>query len=149
VLARAQRVLGALAIVDVRDEHVPADDATVDVAKRPGARLKPPVRAVCAAETMLIFEGNSGRDCLCPCGDRARTIVGVNGVTGAPALQVLERPAEVLEHLAVDLLERTLGREDADQAGDCIDEQSKARFAHAEGVVDARMLLVFASGVIG
>ena len=86
---------------------------------------------------------------MCPCGNRARKIIGVNGVSGAPSFQFLERPAEVIKHLAVDLLDHTFGRRDADEAGDRIDEQSKALFARAEVVFDTRVLVMLTSGVIG
>ena len=48
-------------------------------------------------------------------------------------LQFIERAAEILEHLAVDVLDPAFGCHDRDQTGNRLDDQPKAIFAGAEG----------------
>ena len=72
----------------------------------------------------------------------------MHGVAWAPLFQLLECPAEVVESLAVDVLDLTLGRHDGDEAGDGIDDQPKTLFARGEAILDVRPLLVISSGPV-
>ena len=57
VLFAAQFVLSSLPILNVRLEYVPSDNATLTVAKRKAAKLKPSVDAVEAAEACFKISG--------------------------------------------------------------------------------------------
>ena len=61
-LARREGLLGALALVDVDEQVVPADDVPVRIPKRKSARLKPAVDAIETSSAYFELEGLTGRD---------------------------------------------------------------------------------------
>ena len=106
-LARREGLLGALALVDVDEQVVPADDVPVRIAKRKSARLKPAVDAIERRARYFELEGVTGRDRMREDLDDARKILRMNRAVGPPVLQLLQRLAEVLEDLAVDEFDLT------------------------------------------
>src|SRR5262249_6434391 len=82
-------------------------------------------------------------------GADARQIVRVDGVGLAPVFQFFDRPAEVIEHMPVDVLDLTPGRQDGDKAGDGIDDEPKMPFVHGEAVLHARALSALSAGLVG
>src|SRR5439155_20453363 len=58
--APSQLLLRLLACIDVRQQVVPADDPTLDVAKREAARLEPPILAIRPTEAVLEFVWQPG-----------------------------------------------------------------------------------------
>ena len=105
------------------------------------ARLEPPIGAVGAPEAVLEIIGGRRFHRLLPCRDDSGKVGGVNGVAGAPLLQLLERPAEVLEDPMIDELDLAAGRHDRDEAGNGVDDQPKTIRAQAERVFGARAIL--------
>ena len=71
-------------------------------------------------------------DGVLPGGDARGEVVRVNSVCGAPLLQFFERPAEVLDYLAVDVFDAAVRRHDRDQTGDGLDDQPKGFLTSAE-----------------
>ena len=61
------------------------------------------------ADAMLEFVRLARFDGVLPCSDDAGEVVRVNSVRGAPSPQFFERPAEVLEDLAVDVFDAAVG----------------------------------------
>src|SRR5439155_88059 len=57
------------------------------------------------------------------------------GVRGALSFQLFERPAEVLEDLAVDVFDLTAGCHDRDETGDGLDDQPKGFLSSPERLV--------------
>ena len=77
-LAFAQRLLGALALVDVDEQVEPADNVPVRIPKRKSARLKPAVDAIEASRTDFELEGFTGRDRMGEALDDAWKILGMS-----------------------------------------------------------------------
>jgi|SRR6516225_9935860 hypothetical protein len=71
-----------------------------------------------------------GLDGFLPGGQRSTSIARVHGVRGAPVLQFIKRPAKIIEHLTVHVLELASGRHDSDQARDRLDDEAIALLAH-------------------
>src|SRR5262245_53236348 len=61
-LAFAQRVLRPLPLVDVRQQHAPANDAPARIAQRKTAVLEPQIGAVRPPETLQDLVGAARRD---------------------------------------------------------------------------------------
>ena len=53
----------------------------------------------------------------------------MHGICCPPLPQLFKRPAEVLEDLAVDVLDPAVGRHDGDEAGQGLDDEAEALFA--------------------
>ena len=60
---------------------------------------------------------------------------------GSPALQLLQRLAEVLEDRTVDEFELTAGRKGRDQAWNAVHDQARLAFAFAQRVLGALPLI--------
>src|SRR5262245_36142868 len=109
-LAGQDSLLSALAFVDVSQQVVPADDASIVASKWKAARLKPAVLPIEPAEAVLPVTQQAGFDGALPCRPEAGQVVGMNNASIVPVLQFLERSAEVLEQLAVGVFDFASGR---------------------------------------
>src|SRR5205807_996494 len=118
----------------VRQQILPAYDATLAVAKREPSRLEPPVHAVSPAKAMLHFVRSSGFNGLSKSGDYMREVIRVNGVCGFPMLQFFEALSEVFKDLAAYEFDPALGVHDRQQSGNGVDNQAKGLFACLLGV---------------
>ena len=76
-LAAAQSLFGFVAVVDVFEGAVPADDLAVLVASRGSASPHPSPFAVVAADAVLNVERLAGAEGLFPCSESRLTVVGV------------------------------------------------------------------------
>ena len=53
----------------------------------------------------------------------------MHGIRCPPLTQFFKRPTEVLEDLAVDVLNPAVGRHDGDETGKSLDDEAEALFA--------------------
>src|SRR6266403_4824938 len=127
-------------LVNVREQVIPTDDATFSVTQRQATRMKPPVRTVSTAQTVVNVIGIPGFDRVPPCGDRLREIIWMDGFAGTPTFQFFKSLAEVFQDLVVDEFDSTFPRHYSYQAGDAIDDQAKSLFARAHGIFRALAL---------
>ena len=97
--------------------------------KRKAARLEPAIFAIGSADAVLEFVRLPGVDGVLPGGRHPRQIGGMHGVRRPPLPQLFKRPAEVIEDLAVDVLNAAVGRHDGDEAGKGLDDEAEALFA--------------------
>jgi len=123
-------LLRFLAGMDVGEQVVPADDTAVAVSQWEPTGLKPAVLAIKPSDPVFELVRLSGFDGVLPGSDDEWEIGGMNGVRGAPSLELLEGPAEILEDPAVDVLDRTGRRHHGDEAGNRLDDEAKALLAH-------------------
>src|SRR3954469_10873670 len=84
---------------------------------------------------MLEFVRLARFDGVLPRRDDGAEGVRVNGVGGAPSLQFFQRPAEVLEDLAVDVFDSAGWGHDGDETRDRLDDQPKRLLTSPEGRV--------------
>src|SRR6185503_6126784 len=136
MLALAKRLLGALAIVDVVQQYAPPVNGSGGIAKRAAPALKPTIDTVRSFEALLRLE-------VVACGERARgfsdlilQILGMNRVDRLPLLEVLQRPAEVIQQLAIHDFDLTGPTQQTNETRDVVDDQ-------------ARILLTFLQLLIG
>ena len=87
--------------------------------------------AIAPSNPVLELVRLSRVDGVLPGGLHLRQIGRVNGVRRAPLLQFVDRPPEILEHLAVYVLDFAGRRHDSDQARDRLDDEAKALLAHS------------------
>src|SRR5918996_6218992 len=73
--------------------------------------------------------------------DGAWKILRMRGISGFPALQLLERLAVVLKDLPVDKFDLPGGREGRDQPGNAVHDQARLTFAFAQRVLGALPLV--------
>ena len=97
VLAVAQGLFGALAIVDVDQQVKPAEDAPVRIPQRQANDVEPAVDAVGATMAAFDVVRTAPLVRIQLCGDCPRQVIRVDDVGGLPAFQLLERLAEVVE----------------------------------------------------
>src|SRR4051812_39923998 len=71
----------------------------------------------------------------------ASHVLGMYRVVGPPPLELLPRPAEVLEDRAIDELELTFGRKGRDQPGNAVHDQAQFAFALAQRVLGALLIV--------
>lgn len=131
--APAQLLLCLLPRIDIRQQVVPADDAAIGVSKREAARLEPAIFAIGSADAMLEFVRLPGLDGVLPGGRHSGQVGRMHGIRCPPLLELFKRPTEVVENLAVDVLNPAVGRHDGDEAGNGLDDQPKAVFAGPTG----------------
>ena len=104
----------------------------VGVAKWKAAQLEPTVLPVGSPDAMLDVVGLTGFDRVLPGGYYVWEISRMHRLDGAPLLQFFERPAKVLDDLAIDMLDLARRRHDRDQAGNGFDEQARLPLAFAQ-----------------
>ena len=129
VLAPPQGISRPLALVDVDEQVVPADDLPVRIPKRKSARLKPPVDAIETSRTHFELERLTGRDRATEEFDDPRKILGMCHAAGSPVLQLLQRLAEVLDDRTVDEFELAPWRKGRDEAWNAVDDEARLAFA--------------------
>ena len=56
----------------------------------------------------------------------------MHGIRCPPLSELFKRPTEVIEHLAVDVLNPAVGRHDGDEAGKGLDDEAEALFSWRE-----------------
>src|ERR1700752_2819763 len=101
MLALAKRLLGAVAIVDVVQQYAPPVNGAGGIAKRAAPALKPTIDTVRSLEALLRLEGIADGHRSRNDRDVIRQILGMNRVDRLPLLEVLQRPAEVIQQLAI------------------------------------------------
>ena len=79
-----------------------------------------------------------GLDRVLPGGRDAWQVGRMHGIRRPPLPQLFKRPTEVLEDLAVDVLNPAVGRHDRDEAGKGLDDEAEALFAGARSLLDVR-----------
>ena len=129
VFARAKRLLHALAVLDVCQQHVPADGTTPRIASGKGACLEPTVHAVRAALAEFEIVGLPCLDRVSPCRDRAGQVLGMDRIAHLPVLQLLDRLTEVIEELAVEQFDSARGIQGAHKPRDAVDDEAKPLLA--------------------
>src|SRR6266852_7289139 len=120
-------------LVNVRKQVIPTDNATFSVTQRQATRMKPSVRTVSTAQTVVNIIRIPRFDRVPPGGDRLREVIWVDGVARTPTFQFFKSFAEVFQDLVVDEFDLTLRRHYCNQAGDAIDDQAKRLFPLTEG----------------
>ena len=133
--------LGDLQIVDVRQQHAPPNDVAVRIANRKTAIREPVIDAIRPPKTLHDFVWTAGRDRACEDLDDVRQILRMNCVVRPPLPELLERLAEVLEHLAVDDFDVTGCAQECDQPRDAVDDQTRFALAFAQGLLGALALV--------
>ena len=86
-----QRLLSTLPLVDVRQQHAPANDVTACIAKRKAVVLEPAIRAVRTSKPLhnRVWVARANR--LCEDLNDVREVLRVNGVVRSPLFQLLQR----------------------------------------------------------
>src|SRR5262245_43527241 len=84
-LAFAQRLLGALQVVDVDDRPVPMSDPPLAVIERLSNGLNPSILAVCAPELVDIVVRRPGGDRMQPPSYGRVAVIGINELEPPPA----------------------------------------------------------------
>ena len=113
---------------------------TVRISKRTSSCLKPAVGVVVTSGAYFELEGVTGRNRLAEAFQDAWKILGMRHPTGGPALQLLERSAEVIEAWTVDEFELTGGREGCDQPWNAVHNQPRLALAFAQVAIQAARL---------
>src|SRR6266403_4226665 len=127
-------------LVNVRKQVIPTDNATFSVTQRQATRMKPPVRTVSTAQTVVNVIGIPGFDRVPPCGDRLREIIRVDGFAGTPTFQFFKSLAEVFQVLVVDEFDLAFRSHYGYQAGDAIDDQANTLFTLPQLRIEAGVL---------
>ena len=79
-----------------------------------------------------------GLDRVLPGGRHLRQVGRMHGIRCPPLPQLFKRPTEVLEDLAVDVLNPAVGRHDGDEAGKGLDDEAEALFAGGRSLLGLR-----------
>ena len=134
----AQLLLRLLARIDIRQQVVPTNDAVVGVAKREATRLEPAIFAVGSTDAMLELVRLPGLDRVLPGGRHLRQVGRMHGISRPPLPQLFKRATEVVEDLAVDVLNPAVGCHDGDEAGKGLNDEAEALFAGGRSLLGLR-----------
>src|SRR5262245_19743910 len=104
-LLQSRQRLGA--ILDVRQQNVPAGNTAGIIADWDEAGVKPPIFAVEASQTCFVMEGNTGNYRFLKNLEDTGKVFRMYDVNCSPVLQLFRRPSKILEHLAIDGFERS------------------------------------------
>src|SRR5262249_14507033 len=115
----------ALSVVDVAVQNEPPQNTTVGVANREASNLEPSICAVGSPNAVFELVRLTELDGPLPGGDDAGKVVGMNGVRGRPPFELVERLAEVVQHLPIHELNLAVGRRDGNQRGNTVDDLVK------------------------
>src|SRR5688572_30139101 len=113
VFAPAQPIFGALSIVDVGEEVVPADDASIAVTKWHAEAMEPSEYAVRASNAHIDIERVAGRHGVGFTRRNRRDVVRMH--RDGPVANLLERASRVAECRLVHMLDLAIRRVHADQ----------------------------------
>ena len=116
-LSLAQRLLGLLGFIDVRQENVPAHDAPGVIADSAAAGFKPPIFAVEPAQTLFEVVGNLGGYRSPKIFKHMGKVFRMNHIGRYPVLLLFHRSAKILDALAIDGFDFTVRGHDRDETG--------------------------------
>src|SRR6201991_33805 len=125
MLALAKRLLGALAIVDVVQQYAPPVNGAGGIAKRAAPALKPTIDAVRSLEALLRLEGIADGDRSRDDSDVIRQVLGMIRVNRPPLLEVLQRPAEVIQQLAIHDFDLTGRTQQTNETRDVVEYEAR------------------------
>ena len=134
-------ILGAFQIVNVRQQHTPANDVAVRVTNRKATIREPAIDAIGPSKALHDFVRCAGRERTREYFDDVRPILRMNCVVRPPLPELFERLAEVLEHLAVDDFDVTGRGQECDQPRDAVHEQARTALAFAQCFTQPRHFL--------
>jgi hypothetical protein len=125
-----QTVFCLFALVNIRKQDVPADDATFGVPHGESANLEPAVYAIGPTDSVrrVISRWMSGFNRAFPRGQHARKVIAMNSVGAGPTFQFVKRPARIIQALLTDEFDRQ------NKTGNVIDDLAKTLFAPAQGL---------------
>jgi len=102
--------------------------------------MEPPVDAICAALAELDIVRAPAFERTFEYVDDAGKVIGVNGVSARPSLEVFERLAEVVEDLRVDELDRSVRCQNRNESGNPVDDIVESELALHSALVTASFL---------
>src|SRR5438874_68301 len=123
-LAALERVLHALALINVDIQDVPTENGPARVPTGKATNLKPTIRPVEAPETRLVVMWLTRCDRAREDLDDTREVIRMKRIADPPLLQFLERPAAVFDELIAEGVDATRRCQDCDQARDVAYEPS-------------------------
>ena len=126
LLFAGEQCFSPLAVIDVGVHDVPADDTTSRIRERHHAPMEPTIDAVGTAYAVVDvvwFHPSGGDRSLRRC-DHRRKIVRMDRLARSPAFQLFERCAQVLEDLAVGVLDFAGRRQEGDHGRNDIGDRA-------------------------
>src|SRR5262249_48912108 len=123
-LSFEKRLFGALAVVDIREQHAPSRDLSFCIAEREAAVLNPAIGAVSSPETLRDLIGSAGGDRACEDIRDVWQILRMNRAVGTPLSQLLQGLTEILEQLKVDDVDVAGRRQECDHPGNTVHEHA-------------------------
>ena len=133
-LARVNGLLGALPVVDIDQEDVPAGDVPVGVTHGQRAHLEPAIDAIGTAAAMLDIVGGSGPDRARKRGDHARQVIWMHRVAELPRFQLLDRSAKVFQELSVEMFHLTRRSQGRGEPGNAVDDLAEIDLTRPQGL---------------
>ncbi len=120
MFALAQRILGALPFVDVRQQHAPPNHPPAWIAQRKSVVLEPTIGAVRPPESLHDLVWAARGDRLCKGLGDVWKVLRVNGVVRPPVFQLFKGPSGVFDDSAVDEFDLAGSGQHCDQAGNAV-----------------------------
>ena len=102
--------------------------------------MEPPVDTICAALAELDTVRAPAFERTFEYVDDAGKVIGVNGVSARPSLEVFERLAQVVEDLRVDELDRSVRCQNRNESGNPVDDIVESELALHSALVTASFL---------
>src|SRR5262245_6846747 len=127
--ALAERVRGALLVVDVDDDAVPLRDSTVRITERLSDRLNPAQLTVRPSQLVGILIRGPRPDRLQPALYRRIAVIGMDELEPSAIRKALRRVAEKVHGPLVQVIQVALGSTAPDQRRNGIDKQAKLTLA--------------------
>lgn len=120
-------------VVDVGRQGIPEDDAPFRIPQGETACVEPAVDPVGAAAASLAFVWMAGFERRLPRGEDTRAVIRMIAVDLPPALQFLERRAEIVQAVAVGVYEIAVRIHEDNEGRKAIEDQTKTTLVRAHG----------------
>src|SRR6266853_2428449 len=125
------------ALVDIRNQVIPTNNAPFGITLRTRSKVEPTVHSIGSTATSLQITRLPSCDGP-PIGfDHARKVIRMDGVAGGPILQFLSGLAEVFQDLAVDKFDLACRIRGRHKPRNTVDDQAQTLLIRSESVLSA------------
>ena len=136
-----QRFLGALTIVNIGDQTIPASDSAFCVLHRKNASLGPSIEAIGPSITEFTIVGSSGCQRMRKFHHHARKISRVDRTVGSPGVQLLKRHAKEIQQRSIGLIDLTGRIQSAYKPRNAVENLAEIVFARLQGFLSALLIV--------
>src|SRR5229473_3955273 len=132
-----QFLFSLLAVVDIRNQVIPTNNAPFGITLRTRSKVEPTVHSIGSTATSLHIARLPSFDRPLIGVDHARKVIRMDGVAGGPIPQFLSGLAEIFQDLTVDKFNLTCRIRCRHKSRNAVDDLAQALLIRAEVILGA------------